>query len=154
MLFRVSGLLLSAVGVFLLAMVVFSSLVFVSVGFNFSTFGNLFPISFVAGIAFAVAGMTLSAHSEQSNGRFLRRPCLIAGSILLTLSIFFSLFEFLEGTRMGPIQFGSLIEPYEAYFSFLPLLQAGSFCLWGFTSGQHCPVYSKSHIMLWLSVQS
>ncbi len=118
MVFRVSGLLLSAVGVFLLAMVGFNALVFVS-GYNLSNIVNLLPISFVASIALMVAGMTLSAHSEQFNGRFLRRPCLTAGLILLTISISAILSEYLLSTRMGPYQYGLLVEPYATFFWFL-----------------------------------
>ena len=80
---------------------------------------NLFPISFVAGISLMVAGMTLSARAEQFNGRFLRRPCLTAGLTLLTVSVSAILSEYLLATRMGPIQYGLLVEPYEAFFWFL-----------------------------------
>jgi len=116
--FRVGGLLLSAVGGCLLAIFLFSGLVFFVSGFNLSSLGSLFPITFFAGIIFAATGITLSAHSMQSYTQFLRKPCLIAGLTLLTLSVFFSIFEILEATQMTAPQFGLLIAPYEVYFSF------------------------------------
>ncbi len=118
MLFRVSGLLLSAVGVFLLAMVWFSAWVFVS-GYNLSNIVNLLPTSFVAGIALMVAGMALRVHAEQFNGRFLRRPCLTAGLTLLTVSISASLSEYLVGMRISARQYGLLVAPYATFFWFL-----------------------------------
>ena len=99
-------------------MVGFSALVFVS-GYNLSNIVNLLPISFVAGIALMVAGMTLSVHVEQFNGRFLRRPCLTAGLTLLTISISASLSEYLLATRMAPRQYGLLVAPYATFFWFL-----------------------------------
>jgi len=119
MLFRVSGLLLSTVGVFLLAMVVFGALELSPSGFNLNLNQNLFPISYVAGIALMVAGTTLSAHAGQFNGRFLRRPCLTAGLTLLTVSISASLSEYLLATEIGTHQYGLLVAPYGAFFGFL-----------------------------------
>jgi hypothetical protein len=114
---RVSGLLLSTVGVFLLAIVVFGALELSSSGFNLNQ--NLFPTSFVAGIALMVAGMTLSAHAEQFNGGFLRRPCLTVGLTLLTVSISAFLSEYLLATRMTAHQYGLLVTPYPTFFGFL-----------------------------------
>jgi predicted neutral ceramidase superfamily lipid hydrolase len=112
MFFRVGGLLLSTVGVFLMAMALFSSLLFVS-GYNLlSNLGTLLDVALIAGITFAVVGMTLTAHSMQSNAKFLRRPCLIAGLTLVTLSVFYSILIVLEATWMAPYQFGALIQPY------------------------------------------
>jgi hypothetical protein len=120
MLFRVSGLMLLAVGVFLLAMSLYSTLVLIS-GYSFlSNTGQLLPLTFIAGIAFAVIGMTLTAHSLQSNARLLRRPCLIAGLTLLTLSVFYSIFLVLEGMRMTATQYVAIIVPFQVYFSFAP----------------------------------
>ena len=137
-LFRVSGLLLSAVGVFLVAMVGFGALEFVSNGYNLSI-QNLFPMSFVAGIALMVAGMTASVHAVQFNGRFLGRPCLTAGLTLLTVSISAILSDYLEATRMTTQQYGLLVAPYATFFGFLAF--AGGLILFMvFRNGQHCLV--------------
>jgi hypothetical protein len=115
-LFRISGVLLSVVGVVLLLLVLFSGLIFTSFGFNLSAFGILYPISFVGGIAFAVVGMTLNAHSTQSNPITQRKACLIAGLTLLTLSMGFNIFLFLVGLRITERTYALLIEPYLVYF--------------------------------------
>lgn len=117
-LFRVSGVLLSVVGVLLMVVFLYHGLAYAS-GYSFlSNSQQLFPLMFVLGITFAVVGMTLNAHSTQSNPIKLRRPCLIAGLTLLPLSIFFYIFLMFEGERITPTQYASLIEPYQVYFTF------------------------------------
>jgi len=117
--FRVSGLLFSAIGVFLMVIFLYSNFIY-----DFSIYkvlvtigGDLFPLAFVAGIPFVIAGMTFNAHSIQSNSRFIRKPFLIAGLTLLTLSIFYSIFEVLAGMQMAPQQYVVNVIPYQNYFT-------------------------------------
>jgi hypothetical protein len=117
-LFRASGVLLSAVGVFLMVVFLYRGLAYASgSSFLFNSQQLFLPI-FIVGITFAVVGMTLNAHSTQSDPIKLRRPCLIAGLTLLTLSIFFNIYLVFEEERITVIQYDSLIAPYITYFMF------------------------------------
>ena len=116
--FRASGVLLSGVGVFLMVLYLYHGLAYASGSSFLFNSQQLFPLIFVVGITFAVVGMTLNAHSTQSDPIKLRRPCLIAGLTLLALSIFFNIFLVFEEEKITIIQYDSLIAPYAVYFSF------------------------------------